>query len=351
MIVHSKYVPTDVLAVLFLLVGTGLFTTIVSAQSVDELRDAYSGKLAWDPNNGTLRLTESGEVDFATTGLRSFIWHVPSVVKEIRIARNVTFNGAFHSTADLSIVGEDRKTSFVYGTDERAWSQSREVKAFRVCTFQNFGGVMKISNLTSLNPRGFHVRGWDNVVHAVSCDFLDRRGGHHNNSDGFEGGDGSTVHDCYFESGDDIIKVYFEITVTDTTIKMIDNTVPIQLGWGNYSNGAVGTFRNLTVIGDGGRHSEGRAVISGRQGRYDVMVNINGCRIANPNGTLVSLREDSMTLRGSIANAQIRLKAYAGEFQRGKDLLTVCGSSPKQAVFDCASDAKTISSQEAVNDE
>jgi len=91
------------------------------------------------------------------------------------------------------------QASVVYGTDERSWSQNRGIKAFTICTFQNFGGVMTISNLRSLNLSGFHVRGWDHVVRAVSSDFLDRRGRHHNNSDGFEGGDGSTVHNCYFE--------------------------------------------------------------------------------------------------------------------------------------------------------
>jgi len=39
-------------------------------------------------------------------------------------------------------------------------------------------------------------------------------------------------------------------------LKMITNSVPIQLGWGNYSNGAVGPFRNLRVFGDGGRAHE-----------------------------------------------------------------------------------------------
>jgi hypothetical protein len=235
----------------------------------------------------------------------------------------------------VTIAGEDRKTSVVYGTDEQRWSQNRGIKAFTICTFQNFGGVMTISHLTSLNPRGFHVRGWDNVVHAASVDFLDRRGGHHNNSDGFEGGDGSTVRDCYFESGDDIIKVYHEITVTDTTIKMITNTVPIQLGWGDYSNGAVGTFRNLRVLGTGGRGAEGNAIISGRQGRYDVTINIDGCSIVNPNATLVSLREDTMTLRGAVTNALIKVNGYAGKSQKGRNLLTVCGTSEQRADHDC----------------
>ena len=49
----------------------------------------------------------------------------------------------------------------------------------------------------------------------------------------------------------------------------------------------------------------------------------------------MSLREDSMTLRGSITNAHIKLRSYAGEFQKGKNLLTVCGSSAKRASYDC----------------
>ena len=305
------------------------------AQPVQQLISTYSGKTAWDSASGTLSFTSSGRIDFAAAGVRSFIWQIPAEVKHIRIAKGVTVNGAFHSKASVTIAGEDRKSSIVYGTEEQSWPQNHGVKAYTICTFQNFGGVMTISNLTSLNPRAFHVRGWSEVVHVASCDFIDRRGGHGNHSDGFEGGDGSTVHDCYFESGDDIIKVYFDITVTDTTIRMVQNSVPIQLGWGNYSDKAVGNFKNLTVLGDGGRGNEGNAIISGRQGRYDVTINIDGCHIENPKGTLVSLREDTMTLRGSITNAHIRLKNYAGEYQKGKNLLTVCGSDAKQATYDC----------------
>jgi len=307
----------------------------VSSQSLEQLRSAYSGKLAWDKAAATVRFTESGAINFTNAGAKSFIWQIPPEVKQVRIAKGVTVNAAFHSKASVTIAGEDRKTSIVYGTDERSWADQCRLNAYEICTFQNFGGVMTISNLTSLNPRGFHVRGWRQVVHAAYCDFIDNRGGWGNHSDGFEGGDGSTVDHCYFESGDDIIKVYFKITVTDTTIKMIRNTVPIQLGWGNYSDGAVGTFKNLTIFGDGGRPNEGNAIISGRHGRYTVTINIDGCQIENPNGTLVSLREDTMTLRGTITNAHIKLKSYAGEFQKGRNLLTVCGTTERKAAYDC----------------
>lgn len=306
-----------------------------SSQSIEQLRSAYSGKLVWDNATATVSFAESGAIHFTNAGERSFIWLIPPGVTKVHIAKGVTVNGAFHSNGSVTITGEDRKTSIVDGTDEQKWSQKRGIKAFTICTFQNFGGVMTISNLTSRNPRGFHVRGWDKVVHAVSCDFLDQRGGHHNNSDGFEGGDGSTVHDCYFESGDDIIKVYHDVTVTDTTIKMVTNTVPIQLGWGDYSDGAVGIFRNLRILGEGGRGAEENAIISGRKGRYGVTINIDGCHIENPNATLVSLREDSMTLRGTITNAHIQLKSYAGAFQKGTNLLTVCGTTERKMTYDC----------------
>jgi hypothetical protein len=313
----------------------GLGINAASAQSLEQLRSAYSGKLAWDNVTATVRFTESGAINFTNVGARSFIWQIPPEVKQVRIAKGVTVNGAFHSQASVTIAGEDRKTSVVYGTEEQSWPQKHKLIEYQICTFQNFGGVMTISNLTSLNPRAFHVRGWSKVVHAAYCDFIDHRGGWDNHSDGFEGGDGSTVHGCYFESGDDIIKVYFDITVTDTTIKMVQNSVPIQLGWGNYSDKAVGTFKNLTVLGNGGRGNEGNAIISGRQGRYDVTVNIDGCHIENPNGTLLSLREDSMTLRGAITNAHIKLKSYAGEYHKGTNLLTVCGTTERKAAYDC----------------
>ena len=132
----------------------------------------------------------------------------------------------------------------------------------------------------------------------------------------------------------------WRVETVDTTIRMITNTVPIQLGWGDYSDGAVGTFRNLRVLGDGGRGAEGNSIISGRQGRYRVTIDIDVCHIENPNGTLVSLREDTMTLRGAITNAHIKLKDYAGEFQKGTNLLTVCGTTEHKAVYDCGKPGK-----------
>ena len=42
------------------------------------------------------------------------------------------------------------------------------------------------------------------------------------------------------------------------------------------------------------------------------------------------------TLRGAITNAHIKLKSYAGEFQKGTNLLTVCGTTERKGTYDCA---------------
>ena len=67
----------------------------------------------------------------------------------------------------------------------------------------------------------------------------------------------------------------------------------------------------------------------------DVTVNIDGCHIQNPNGSLVNLHEDSMTLRGNITNADIRLKSYGGKHDAGKNLLQVCGSNLRKSAYQC----------------
>ena len=100
------------------------------AQPVDQLAAAYSGKLFWDQTSATLCFSGSGNINFAWEGARSFIWKIPADVKRIRIAKGVTVNGAFHSKASVTIAGEDRKTSVVYGTQEQSWPQQHDIKAF-----------------------------------------------------------------------------------------------------------------------------------------------------------------------------------------------------------------------------
>ena len=299
------------------------------------LEDFYSGELKWDEGTKTVTFLTSGKINFPSEGLIGFIWKVPTKVKRIIIKEDVTVDGGFHTYADCDISGENRKTSILYGLEEQAWVNNNNLTAFEISSFECHKGTLTISNLTSLNPRSFHVRGNGGVVHLKDSDFIDTRGGHHNHSDGIAAGNGSTVDNCYFATGDDVIKVYNDITVTNTTIKMVTNAVPIQMGWGNYSNGAVGTFKNLTIIGDSGRFTPDKSnpIISGRTGEYTVTVNIDGLIIDNPTASMVNLFDDNndgvyeKTLRGTLKNVEIlNIKRYSNQL-KGFDELEIFDKS------------------------
>ncbi|WP_321996642.1 hypothetical protein [Draconibacterium orientale] len=308
----------------------------LNAQTVTELQKYYSGITNWDARSGTLTFETSGKLVFDRQDTCfNYFWNVPPEVKNIVIKKNTKVTAGFHTYADCTIEGKDRKTSIIYGTSEQSWANDRKIVAWKYSHILNHGGVLRMNNLSMINPYSFFVRSFDQLAHIKNCDFIDYRGGHHNHSDGFAGGDGSTVDNCYFATGDDAIKLYSDMTVTNTTIEMVTNCVPIQLGWGNYSDGAVGTFKNLTIIGDAGRNNSDMAVISGRKGKYEVTVNIDGCNIKNPNAVLVSLWDETMTLNGEIKNANIDVRGYSDRRTAGTDNLVVCGSQDKKSKYNC----------------
>jgi len=307
------------------------------AQSIQKIKKNYSGVVEWNAKDSSVLFKTSGEINFKDKDVKSFIWDVPTSVKQIIIKENCTVNGAFHSYSHLIIKGENRKTSIVYGTEEKSWPQKNNIKAFYISSFESHKGVLTVNNLTSLNPRSFHVRGLSDAVHLKNADFIDTRGGSGNHSDGIAGADGSTVDNCYFETGDDVIKVYNDITVTNTTINMVKNAVPIQLGWGNKPNGAIGTFKNITIIGDSGRGSPNKSnpIIAGRSGKYTVTINIDGLIIDNPSASMVNLWDDKndgiyeKTLKGEIKNLQVKqIKTYSTQL-KGNDELKIYVSENK----------------------
>ena len=319
------------------------------SQSVKELQKYYSGETSWDAKTLTLTFSSTGAIYFPfKTGTgkdpendqKNHFWEVPKTVRTIIIKENVTVTGAFHAFNDLNISGENRKSSIVFGTNIETWADAnnpgkQDLKEWYYAQFQNFNGTMSIQNLTILNPFSYLFLGYCPVIKLKNCDLIDTREGHHNHSDGFCGGDGSTVENCYFECGDDVFKTYFDYSVKNCSIKMRDNCVPIQLGWGNYSDGTVCTFRNIKIWGDSGRHNSDNAIISGRRGKFAVTIHINGLEINNPNAVLVSLWEKGMILNGTITNANIDLRNFSERRDAGNCNLTICNTSEKKKKYFC----------------
>lgn len=317
-----------------------LICATLTGQTVNSLIDNYSGTVYWNEVEGIMTFETSGAINLSfKDNFKHFIWDVPVEVKTILIKENVTVNGALHTHYNCTIKGENRKTSVLFGTDEREWSKKKreqgfeDVRAFNFSTIEAHSGTTYIQNLTSLNPWGFHVKG--GMLHLSYCDFIDDRGGFGNNSDGFVGSNGSTVDNCFFSTADDVIKVYNNVTVTNTTIEMILNAVPIQLGWGNYGNGAIGTFKNLTITGNSGRGNDDRAIIVANSGVYNKTINIDGCDIKNPNASWLSLREAGQILNGEVTNAKINVSKFGSRYANGTNQMTICGSTAESNNYDC----------------
>lgn len=309
----------------------------LNAQSVEQLETYYSGAFTWSAEAHTLIFTESGTFDFPNRpNYHRHRWDVPKEVKKIVIRENTRVTGFFHFFHNTTIEGEDQQSSVIYGTSTRNLlrSEGLDTNSGSPPYSAIYGKgeiVVQVNNLTVLNPFSYMFTGKEGaVLHIYRCRGIDNRGGHHNHSDGVSADDGSTVRDCYFEAGDDVFKVYHDLYVENTTVKMITNTVPIQLGWGNYGSGAVGVFRNLTIIGDGGRGGTGNAIVDARYGEYDKILIFDGLTVDNPNASLFDFWNEKKRGRSG-GKAVIRMNNVdlnLGQFQKRWNMevdLEICG--------------------------
>ena len=218
---------------------------------------SYSGETRWDAETGTLVFVSGGSMP---PGKEEFFWQVPPEVKRIHIERNVTVQGGFRvgfraPENPLHIDGGDRKTSVVLGTETERWTAGNGVaendkwKYGAVSVLAD--ATVHVSNLTSRNPRGYHLSGYANrsVLHVSQCDLLDTRPGQNNNSDGFIGAAGSTISDCFISTGDDAIKAYHDLVIRNVTIEHRRNGAPIQFGWGGDNGRAKVEIENLSIKG------------------------------------------------------------------------------------------------------
>ena len=322
----------NVLIAIFLMI----FSININAQSVDIMLNAYTGNASWNAATGTLTFESTGTMDFQNRELLyNNAWTIPQQVKHIIINKNVTVTGEFYANYNCLIEGMDWETSVVFGTPEQDYlEQSRGFSAFSSADSKERDVTLTIKRLTSLNPKVYHIASsYRGVIHLDSCRVIDDRGGRWNNSDGFSGAHGSTVKNCYFETGEDVIKIYSDILVENTTIKMIEFAVPIQCGWGDYGSGITATFRNLKIIGNEGR-SPDNAIIEARQGDYTKNIIIDGLIVENPNATLFRLLQAGSTINVDITNADMSLKKY-GDIVLAKGTRTICGTTEKKTEYHC----------------
>lgn len=227
----------------------------LAAETLDTPR--YTGETSWDVSTGTFQFMSSGSMP---PGQEDFFWLVPQEVSRIVIAPKVTVRGGFRvpyrpPDRPLRIEGADRETSIIFGTEEERWTNSRGIadnskwKYGAVSVLAD--ATVYLSDLTSLNPRGYHISGYADrsVLHVARCKLVDNRSGDNNNSDGFIGANGSSITDSFISTGDDAIKAYRDITIRNVLIEHRRNGAPIQFGWGGDCGHSKATIENLTIKG------------------------------------------------------------------------------------------------------
>jgi hypothetical protein len=198
----------------FALILAALYHSI--AMAGDPAGLVYSGKTSWDSAAGMLTFESNGTMPETTEG---FHWQVPADVKRIVIGEGVTVRGAFrvsfrNAANPLRMVGKNRETSVLYGTDVERWTTKNKISENDKWKYGAVSvtadAVVYITDLTSLNPRGYNISGYANkaVLHVSRCNLIDTRKGDNNNSDGFIGAAGSTITDSLISTSDDGIKVY-----------------------------------------------------------------------------------------------------------------------------------------------
>lgn len=225
-------------------------------------------------------------------------YNVPDSVREVVIGRGVTVTGSFFvpetRTSELTIRGEDRKTSVIHGTGTRAAfqrghddDQAREYSAIYVSAPHR----VTIRDLTSLDPDKFHVgvrREGVPVIAPVTVervDLIDTR--NQVTTDGLLGGDGTVVRDVFIDTYDDAIKIYGKNwVIEDVTIKQGKNGAAIQFGWGRDTGSAA--IRNLTVIADSAKpyHMGVFSRASTRELEIASEIDVSGFRLVVPEGML-----------------------------------------------------------------
>jgi hypothetical protein len=224
--------------------------------------------------------------------------HVPDDVREIVIGRGVTVTGSFFvprsRASELTIRGEDRKTSVIHGTGTGAGfgsdghdDEARQYSAI----FVEAPYRVTVRDLTSRDPDKFHI-GVERIgpppvapVTVERVDLVDTRG--QATTDGILGGDGTVVRDVFIDTNDDALKIYGKgWVIEDVTIKHGTNGAPIQLGWGRDSGSAV--IRGLTVVADSDRpyHMGVFSRASTRDLEVASELDVSGFRLVVPDGML-----------------------------------------------------------------
>ena len=103
-----------------------------------------------------------------------------------------------------------------------------------------------IEGITFINPGQYCIQAYGGELHTANVKCF----GWWHETDGWVGGDNSTLKDSFFKVYDDIIKIYFDnLKIKDITIYKQQNGAVFQFGWSNETSNNA-TAKNIYVVCD-----------------------------------------------------------------------------------------------------
>lgn len=326
----------------------------------------------WDASAGTFKFIHSvsfSDMENQDNDQEGFYWEVPSSVKKIIIGANVTITGGFRFKETITIEGEDRTTSRIFGTNTPKWALgpngiSESECGSRLgddrahdCEKWNYGAishhkqanrtaVFTIKNLTVENARTYAITTFDQKLIVDNVHIINTRteDDYHSNSDGIGGGEGTTITNTKIDTWDDGIKLYKNTTVRNVTIILNANGAPLQLGWSSKSP-TQHVIDNVKIIPSSAgptKHNLTAISASLTSGDLDATLKLEGSGLfvdfttragltirTNDPLPLVWLKSPGAKLTiDNTNNAPISLNAPAGKMGDGTvALINVCGQT------------------------
>ncbi len=247
-------------------------------------------------NDKTIVITKNVSFPKNDDDVTGYHWKLPTSIDTVIIKKDVKLIGGFKIVSNDKIVikGESPKTSIIYGTITKDWSQGRlpdgDKPSYSAITEDKgaSGITAVVENLKLENSRIYAItfRG-TNKLFAKRVYILNTRGSdYQSNSDGIVAGSGSVIDDCYIDTWDDSIKFYYDnITVKNTTIVHNQNGAPFQLGWDTKS-ALTGTIDNVKVLQtiDNSNANQALFCYGGASGTCNATIKVNRLQ-AEPYGT------------------------------------------------------------------
>lgn len=332
-----------------------------------------SGKATWENSTGTLRITASvnwgGDND-----LETFYFQPPTEVKTIVIGANVTVTGGFRFRHGVTLRGEDRNSSVIYGTSTVAWARGpNKVDNSTDCNkttgddraadclkwkygaisseYVPQGDTIRISSLTLLNARTYNITAFSVPIKVDNVFMFEQRAEESiSNCDGFGSGPGSSITNSTIDVTDDAIKLYGNLTVKNVTIVAHRNGAPFQLGW-NIEPTSTHTLENVLIKGTDPQRQYNCGLFSWKSTVANTIrtINVNGLRTQNlenariwsgtgwVNYPLFEIRSNNARLNITATNASVQAATAAFPTATGTLNLNICGSSALIASYNCGS--------------